>query len=269
MKHQVHYYHTACLALAAGWTPDEALDIAFFDHLTDEATPTNVTKDWWPDATGLIPRITQLTIKDAARLLAGENWWPGFEPVHDNHFGGGPGGYGRKEYETVVQRIKSLHAEHLESGVDNLAALGRAVHLGQDFASHHDYRGYPSAKNRLKGDSRTKWQRLKHWVVRSTLSDDNIMGHVLRPEVDDLENARDAIRAVTCDLYQALRRRGTPDVCEALPLLHAQSNDALKMACRAWWKERTGRDFPDFRFPSPQSAAWKRWCRRGGGESCC
>jgi len=244
MNSAVHYYHTACLCLDLGLTPDDAIQVARYNQMTDWACPRNLTPEYWPDATGFRPMVTQLDVGDAARLLAGESWWPGFTACHRWHFGNGQGPYTEVEFRWALMALHEL----LEGG-KYLPVVGGLLHLCQDFASHAGYCGYPTASNLELGDSRAWYRKL--------ISRQNAMGHVLRPEVDRLEVSRANIVNVTRRIIAECGGKS-----ESVHLLESAANDAdLIQWCKAWWRDKTqGREIPPFHAPSPKSKEWREWC---------
>jgi hypothetical protein len=256
MNRAIHYYHTHLLALDLGFTPTQARQLARFNQMTDWATPENLTEEYWPQDTAVFPRVTQLSVTDAARLLAGERWFPGFEVVHKYHFGGGAGGYGTARFDLTLERFeRQLHVDFANERTS--ALTGQFLHLLQDFASHKGYTGFPSEDNRKPGDSqgwaRKLWAKMWH--------SNNIMGHVLRPEVDKVEVSREAIYGVTRHILFACHAKDYT-VAPSLQLLFEDTTDAkLTEACKLLWMEKTGTFIPDFHAPSPQSREWEEWCR--------
>jgi len=248
MKASVHYSFTPCLLLDAGYSPPRALAIATADQMTDWATPSNLGPDYWPAATGLLPGLTQIDEVYGARSLRGDSWNPGWDRCHDYHFGGGQGEYGDEEY-----RYCALSAIR-HPGYSDMQR-GRKIHLAQDYASHKGYCGWPDERNRHKGDGRAWWSRIADRVVGRN----ELLGHWLRPEVDELAVSRAALIQVSHDILAALTGSETTKA-PSIALLQAPDDKALVAACREFWRLRTGQDMPEFRPYSPQSEDWRRWC---------
>lgn len=245
MKEAVHFYHTPVLALECGYTPDDALELATFNQMTDWATPKNIGPDYWPDATGFKPRCTQIDEAYGARsVLGGDRWNPGWGVCNEHHF---------PDLFSLGHALWLLENRALPN-----PQRGRLIHLCQDYASHKGYCGYPSESNRHLGDSRKWWSKALGKVIRRN----ELLGHWLRPEVDDLAASRTAIIAVSVDLRRALWRGGDmPETSEAIGLLAVAKDDKdLVKRCKAYWLKHTGKAMPDFRPPSPRSEDWRRWC---------
>jgi len=246
MRDSVHFYHTPVLALECGYTPGDAIDLATFDQLTDWATPKNLGPDYWPDATGFKPRETQVDeVYGALSVLDKDEWNSGWDVCGMYHFPD------QAEYDLALWALGDV--EH------DLPDQGRLVHTIQDIASHRGYVAYPSEGNRNRGTSRYWPMRIAKRVVRGN----ELLGHWLRPEVDDLTVSRDAIVAVSVDLRRALWRRPDPptETSEAIGLLMTAKDDKdLVKLCKAYWLKHTGRAMPDFKAPGPQSEMWRRWC---------
>jgi len=254
MRIAVHYHHAACLALECGYSAPDALALAMFDQLTDVATPKfcRQKNGRFPDEAFVVPLVTQVDEVYGFWSLVGDDFNPAWlSSTHRWHFGAGPGVYGPVEFTTALQRLPLCHG--------HLPSLGRYLHLAQDYASHHGFAGFPTQKNRHLGDSRNCLS--KCW--KKAWSSDNLLGHVTRPEVDDLAVSRERIICVSVDIRKALWQRAEQptETSDAIGLLLTATDDKeLVKLCKAYWLKHTGKAMPDFCPPSPQSDAWKRWC---------
>jgi hypothetical protein len=250
MRKPVHFNHTMLLMLDCGLSEHQTLAVAQANQMTDWATPGNLGPDYWPAATGILPGVTQVDEAYGIRSVLGSAWNPAWPICHNRHFGGGSGSYGLNEYQGALCDIGIQYQRR------DWIALGLAVHLAQDYASHKGYCGWPDERNRHLGDGRSWWSRIADRCVGRN----ELLGHWLRPEVDCLEVSRASLIPVSSGIIEAITGSQVQP-CRSIGLLLDARDDAdLERRCNIEWHRRTGKDMPEFEPYSPMSADWAHWC---------
>jgi hypothetical protein len=215
--------------------------IARADQMVDWGVPERLrTKDGPRN-----PVVTQLSAKSAPRLLSGDGWWAGFTACHKWHFEPRNGW-------AELNRFAMTHDAEAQPTTDQLMFIGAHLHTAQDTEGpHKGFVGYPCEQNYNLASHQKKvpwWHKVARVILGRQR--DEVIGHMLVPDLDKIENCRaDALTSaemVRARIF-AIHKKEVPLGSRAIGIIQSANDDRdLSMKCKALFFELAGTPLVDF-----------------------
>jgi len=217
--------------------------IARADEMVDWGVPEHLnTKDGARN-----PIVTQLSQKSAPRLLSGDGWWAEFNACQKWHFD-------RWNGWAELDGFAMMYTAEKLPTMDQLMFIGAHLHTAQDTEGpHKGFVGYPCEQNYNLSCHLKKvpwWNKIARFLL--SRDRDEVIGHMLVPDLDKIENCRDdamvSAERVRAKIFAHHKQEVHLVGSRTIGIIQAANDDRdLSMKCKALFNELAGMPLIDFK----------------------